>query len=130
MPIYEYRCNGCNRRVQIFFRSFAAAEHPVCPHCQSTDLGRVPSRVARIQSDSSREEFFTDPSNFASLDYENPRAVAEWARRMGDAAGIDMGDEYDEILDQMEQGEGLGEAGGDEASAFGHSHDDLGLDDL
>jgi len=130
LPIYEYRCNGCNRRVQIFFRSFAAAEHPTCPHCQSTDLGRVPSRVARIQSDSAREEFFTDPSNFASLDYENPRAVAEWARRMGDAAGIEMGDDYDQILDQMEQGEGLGDLGGDEAGAFGHSHDDLGLDDL
>jgi putative FmdB family regulatory protein len=135
MPIYEYRCNGCSRRVQLFFRSFSAADNPVCPHCQSIDLGRLPSRVAQIRSDSSREEMFTDPSNFANLDYENPRAVAEWARRMGDAAGIDMGDDYDEVLDQIEQGGGMDDMGGmggldDLGGMGGLGQDGLGIDDL
>ena len=56
MPIYEYRCNSCHRRVQLFFRSFSSVGNAVCPHCQSTELGRVPSRVAQIRSDSSKEE--------------------------------------------------------------------------
>jgi hypothetical protein len=60
-------------------------------------------------------EDFADPSSFSDLDYENPRAMAEWARRMGDAAGVDMGEDYEQMLDEIEHGgEDLeGMAGGD-----------------
>jgi len=33
VPIYEYRCDGCNRRVQVLVRSDSA--RPVCPTCGS-----------------------------------------------------------------------------------------------
>jgi putative FmdB family regulatory protein len=31
MPIYEYRCTGCGRRVEVLVRSEAAS--PQCPEC-------------------------------------------------------------------------------------------------
>ena len=61
MPIYEYRCNGCGRRVQLFFRSFSAVQSGSCPHCGSTDLARAPSRVAIVRSESARQEILADP---------------------------------------------------------------------
>ena len=112
MPIYEYRCAGCRRRVQIFFRSFSSVDQAQCPICQSTDLTRLPSRVSIVRSESSSQDYLADPSNLADVDYEDPRAVAEWAKRMGDAAGLEMGSDYDEMIDQIESGADLGDSFG------------------
>ncbi len=125
MPIYEYRCNGCGRRVQLFFRSFSAVASPTCPHCQSTDLGRVPSRVAIVRSEESLLEDFSDPANLENIDYNDPRSIAEWAKRMGEASGADLGDDYEEMIDQLaagEAGDDLGDGGDDD---FGSSDLDL-----
>ena len=116
MPIYEYRCNACRRRVQLFFRSFSAVGAAVCPHCQSPDLGRLPSRISRVRPTASPEGLLDDPSSLDDLDYENPRAMADWARRMGEASGVDLGSDYEEMLEEIEQGgdmEGLGGMGDD-----------------
>ena len=115
MPIYEYRCRACGKPSQVFFRSFSAATAPACSHCQSTDLARVPSRVAQVRSASGYQDFVADPSNFDGVDYEDPRAVAEWAKKMGEASGVELGSDYDEMVDQM--------AHGDDFS------DEVGLDD-
>jgi putative FmdB family regulatory protein len=122
VPIYEYRCGACRRRVQVFFRSFSAVtETATCPHCQSPELQRIPSRVARVRSESDYEDFLTDPSNIESLDHEDPKAMAQWARRMGEAAGVEMDGDYEEMLEAMESGE-------DPGGLMGEG-DDLGLGD-
>ena len=33
MPIYEYQCTECGRKVELLVRSSATA--PLCPHCAS-----------------------------------------------------------------------------------------------
>lgn len=50
MPIYEYRCQACEKRTTILVRSFSAAVDPVCAHCGSRSLERLISRVAVIHS--------------------------------------------------------------------------------
>jgi hypothetical protein len=59
-----------------------------------------------VRSESSYDDLLSDPSTFENIDYENPRAVAEWAKKMGEAAGVDMGSDYEEMMEQMEHGEG------------------------
>jgi putative FmdB family regulatory protein len=120
MPIYEYRCNGCDRRVQLFFRSFSAVADPACPHCQSKDLGRVPSRVAIVRSEDSVLDDLSDPASFENVDYNDPRSVADWAKRMGEASGEDLGDDYEEMIDQMAAGADGGDLG------YGGGDDDFG----
>ena len=47
MPIYEYRCGDCGRKVSLFFRSFSAVtDDAACPHCGGANLRRLMSRVA------------------------------------------------------------------------------------
>ena len=107
MPIYEYRCGACGKRASLYFQTFSAAEQtiPTCPHCSSTNLSRLVSRVAVMKSEESRLEDLADPSSFGDLDENDPKSVARWARKMGAALGEDMGDEFNEMVEQLESGE-------------------------
>ena len=127
MPIYEYRCGNCKRRVSIFFRSFSAVGEARCPNCDSTDLARLVSRVAALKSEDARLEALSDPSNFGDVDENDPKSMARFMRKMGGEMGEDMGPEFGEMVDRLEAGEspedidksmpGLG--GGDELGGGG-----------
>ncbi len=107
MPIYEYLCNECHRRVTLFFRSFAAAADvtPVCPHCGSTQLARRISRVAVVRSEESRLESMLDTDFLSGLDENDPRSLARFMRRVSNELGEDLGDEFEEVVERLEAGE-------------------------
>jgi len=107
MPIYEYGCYDCRKRVSVFWRSFSAAEHgtPHCPRCGGTNLKRLVSRVGRVRSEESRLESLADPSNLAGLDEDDPKSLAKWMRQMGDEVGEDLGPEFGEVVDRLESGQ-------------------------
>jgi putative FmdB family regulatory protein len=114
VPIYEYRCNRCQRRASIFQRSIHATAAAVCSHCGSTDLTRLISRVAVLRSEESHLEDLASDASLADLDESDPRSMARWARRMGREMGEELGPEFDEMVDRMEAGEmpeDLGEGG-------------------
>ncbi len=115
MPIYEYRCGDCNRRVSIFFPTFTAAESRTaagenrCPRCGSANLTRLMSRVRALRGGGTDVEDFggEDTDMFGGIDDEDPRTIARWARRMKDSMGdeLDMGPEFDQALARIEAGE-------------------------
>ncbi len=107
MPIYDYYCSHCRRRVSLFYRTFAlaAATTPTCPRCGHQDLRRLVSRVAVVRSEEARLEAMTDPSLLDGLDEEDPRALARLMRRMSDELGEEMDPEFDEVIDRLESGQ-------------------------
>jgi putative FmdB family regulatory protein len=106
MPIYEYRCHDCRRRVSVFFRSFSDVDdEPVCPRCGGKHLSRLISRVSVVRSEDSRLDDLTDPGMLDGLDEDDPKSVARWMRKMGAEAGEDMPAEFDEVIDRLESGQ-------------------------
>jgi len=105
VPIYEYRCNACGRRVSVFQRSIQSAVAAVCSHCGSGDLARLISRVAVVRSEESRLGDMASDAGLADLDERDPRSLARWARRMGREMGEELGPEFDEVVEQLEAGE-------------------------
>jgi putative FmdB family regulatory protein len=115
MPIYEYRCGDCRKRVSLFFPTFSAAEKRAesgenrCPHCGGPNLTRLVSRVYSIRSSGSSGDEFAggDDDLLDGLNDDDPRSVARWARRMKDSMGedLDMGPEFDHALARIESGE-------------------------
>ncbi len=122
MPIYEYECRGCKRRVSLLIRSFASAEAPRCSRCGSVDLSRLMSRFASPKSEEARLEAAADPSQFGDLDENDPQAVARFVKRMGEATGEDLGDELGEAMEAA-----AGEEGG--LDGFGEGAGGAGLGD-
>jgi putative FmdB family regulatory protein len=114
MPVYEYRCTACRRRSSHLFRTFAAVAVPACPHCGAPpeQMTKLISRVAVMKSEESRLEDLADPGMFADVDENDPRSVARWARKLGQQLGDDLPEDYGEMVDQLESGEGPDESEG------------------
>ena len=107
MPIYEYGCYDCRKRVNVFFRSFSEVETKTaaCPRCGGTHLKRLVSRVAFVRSEESRLENLADPGNLSGLDENDPKSIARWMRKMSSEMGEDLGSEFNEVVDRLEAGE-------------------------
>ena len=107
MPIYEYRCHSCRRRVSILWRTFADAANgqPVCPRCGGQELTRLVSKVSVLKSEEGRLDDLSDPSSLGDLDENDPKSVARWMRKMSSEMGEDLGDDLDEVVDRLEAGE-------------------------
>jgi putative FmdB family regulatory protein len=122
MPIYEYRCGGCKKKVTLFYQTFSAAENgtKVCPECQSPDLKRLVSRVFQVKSEESRLDDLGD-MGIGDVDENDPASMARWAKKMGKEFGEGMGDDWEEMVDRMASGDDLSEDG--EGDAAGDSGD-------
>ena len=115
MPIYEYRCRACRKRVSIFQRSITAAAAAVCDGCGSKDLTRLVSKFAVVRSEEDYSDDMADDQDLMDFDESDPKAMARWARKMKDEMGEEGGPEFDEMIDRLEAGEDMesimGEAG-------------------
>ena len=124
MPIYEYRCRKCGKRVSVLTLRVSEEAKPECDRCGSKRLQRLMSRFATVKSDDARLESLADPSNFSGVDENDPKSMARWMRKMGKEMGEDFaGEEFDQMVDQMEAGQMPDEEGSD-AGGLG-SGDDL-----
>jgi putative FmdB family regulatory protein len=114
VPIYEYDCQGCRRRVSLLVRSLASTEAPRCPRCGSAELNRLMSRFATPKSEDARLEAAADPSQFGDLDENDPGSVARFVKRMGEEMGEDLGDDLDAAMDEAsgDDGADMGDFGG------------------
>lgn len=118
MPIYEYHCHDCRRRVSLLVLSITNPGTPRCPRCGGERLTRLMSRFATLRSEGDRLEALADPGRLGDLDEDDPKSVARWMKRMGSELGDDLGEDFDEVVDEaMEEevgkGEGQGEGGDD-----------------
>ena len=107
MPIYEYGCYDCHKRVNVFFRSFADVEtkEATCPRCGGTHLKRLVSKVAFVRSEESRLENLADPGSLAGLDESDPKSIGRWMRKMSNEMSEDLGEDFDEVVNRLEAGE-------------------------
>jgi putative FmdB family regulatory protein len=130
VPIYEYRCQDCNRRVSIFWRSFSEAEGktPVCPGCGGANLSRLISRVRIVRSGESRLDDMSDFGDLPDLDENDPKSLGRWMRKMSKETGEDLGPEFDEVVGRLESGESPEEIEQSMPDLMGEGGGDFGLD--
>ena len=117
MPIYEYRCSNCHRKVSIFWRSISAVDESKarCTYCGSAKLSKLASRVRVIRGGGggSTEPSTEDTSGMddrmmsemGGLDENDPRSLGRFMRKMASESGEEMGPEFNEIVGRLEKGE-------------------------
>jgi putative FmdB family regulatory protein len=110
LPIYEYRCPNCKKRVSVFFRSLSSVDHDSarCPHCGSGGLMRRMSRVRVLRGpsksiDSGDGDLADDMLD--GLDENDPRSMGRLMRKMAEESGEDMPPEFDAVVSRLEKGD-------------------------
>jgi putative FmdB family regulatory protein len=129
MPLYEYRCTACRKRVTVLTLRASETVDATCDRCGSTALERLMSRFAMVRSEEARLDALSDPSTLGDLDendQNDPKSMARWMKRMGGELGDELGgDELDEMVDSI----GSGDAGDDDMCAGGGCGGDVDGDD-
>jgi len=104
VPIYEYRCNQCEREFSQLFLNSREIRKVKCKLCGGNDLKRLISIFSVHQ---------TEESRLASLDtskpkgddfYKDSRNVGLWAKKRMKEMGVDLGPKMDEIVERGRTG--------------------------
>ena len=103
MPLYEYRCLQCGKVTTHLVGM--TIEQPVlcCSQCGSQELERLISRFRHLLGEEDRMERLLDPSALSGVDENDPRSIARWARKMGKGLGEEAGEDFDELIEEMEE---------------------------
>jgi len=122
MPIYEYYCGKCRRKMSYLVMHPDSFE-PSCKFCGGRDVEQLFSRFASPKSEESRLESLSDPSSLSGLDENDPKSVAQWMKKMGREMGEDFaGEDIDQLAEEAAQEA----AGGGDFGDMGESlSDDL-----
>jgi putative FmdB family regulatory protein len=106
MPTYDFICNHCNQRFDVFMTFSEYGTKPVaCVHCNSKNVRRRMTKVRIAKSEESRMESMADDfSGFEGLD-DDPKAIGRMMRKMGKEMGEELPPEFDEVVERLEKGQ-------------------------
>ena len=106
MPTYPFVCLDCTRRFEQFltFQEYDQKKAK-CPHCGSRSVRRRMTRVRLLRSDESRADSLGSDLDGMGALADDPRAMGQALRRMGQELGEDLPPEFDEVTGRLEQGE-------------------------
>ena len=106
MPTYDFICNNCNERFDVFLTFAEYGRKKVsCVHCKSKDVRRRMTKVRIAKSDESRMESMADDfSGFEGLE-DDPKAMGRMMRKMGKEMGEELPSEFNEVVDRLESGQ-------------------------
>jgi len=104
MPVFDYKCAHCGKRFSLLVGVVAKSPDHVCPKCGGRNLVKQISRFSPLRSDEDIIDSLVDRSDVG--DWDDPRQVRSWMKRMGKEMGEDLGDDFDEIFDEVESDTG------------------------
>jgi len=106
MPIYEFLCQSCHRKVSFLVKTFSDSFAPKCPNCDSTNVVRTVSSFAYHKSMQAVWEESGEPSMVSSPDYyEDPHNIGRWAEKRFKEMGIQMPTHLQEKIQAAREGE-------------------------
>lgn len=106
MPTYDFICNDCNQRFDVFLTFAEYGKKTVkCSLCGSKNVRRRLTKVRIAKSEESRMEAMADDfSGFEGLE-DDPKAMGRMMRKMGKEMGEELPPEFDEVVDRLEKGQ-------------------------
>lgn len=100
MPIYEFRCRACRRKTTSLVLSRERVSEVRCQHCGSADLEKLWSRFASPKSEEARLDAMADDGALAGVDENDPASVARFMKKMGEATGEDLGEDFEAAMQE------------------------------
>ena len=109
MPIYEYRCNQCNKEFSELFLNQGEINKVRCRFCKGNDLTKLISTFSVHQTEESRLANFDASKPRGDDFYKDSRNIGLWAKKRMKELGADLGPKMDEIVERGRTGKILDE---------------------
>ena len=104
MPIYEYRCNQCQKEFSYLVTHSRDRGRVVCKFCSGKDLTRLVSSFSVHQTEESRLSGVDTSKTADEGFYKDSRNVGLWAKKRMREMGVDLGSKMDEIVERGRTG--------------------------
>jgi len=117
MPLFEYRCQDCSRRFTMLVGVVAEQRELACPHCRSVHLKKLISRFGSPRSEDQMLDDLADPDRIGDIE-EDPKRLKKWIREMGKTMDEDMGDDFEEMLESVDEPEAADQEGSSTGDAI------------
>jgi putative FmdB family regulatory protein len=106
MPSYDFVCNACLKRFEVFLTFSEYGTKAVhCAHCGSGNVRRRMTKVRIAKSEESRFESMADGLTGLEDIENDPKALGKMMRKMGKEMGEDLPPEFDDVVDRLESGQ-------------------------
>lgn len=106
MPIYEFRCRACRKKTTALVLSRQRVSEVRCEFCGSADLEKLWSRFAAPKSEEARLDSLADDSSLAGVDENDPASMARFMKKMSEASGEDLGEDFETAMQEAAAGPG------------------------
>ena len=105
MPIYEFVCQSCHRRMSFLIRDISAPFAPKCSSCGNTNVSRVISGFAYHKSLKTVWEESAEPTMHPADDYyKDPRNIGRWVEKKFQDMGQEMPSQIQEEIRAAREG--------------------------
>ena len=105
MPIYEFVCQNCHRRISFLIRDISAPFAAKCLSCGNTNLSRVISGFAYHKSLKTAWEESGEPTMHPRDDYyKEPRNIGRWVEKKFQDMGQEMPSQIQEKIQAAREG--------------------------
>ena len=106
MPTYDFICNTCQQRFDIFLTYSEYGNKAVhCVHCNGANVRRRMTKVRIAKTEEGRLEALSENfSGFEGLE-EDPATFGKMMKKMGKEMGEELPAEFDEVVDRLEAGQ-------------------------
>ena len=98
MPIYEYRCAACGRKVTHMVGLGEDERALTCTHCGSAGLTKLVSRFRRGRTEDDRVDEMADRLETMG-EPDSPSDMREMVKEMGRAMDDDYSDDMEELFE-------------------------------
>jgi putative FmdB family regulatory protein len=105
MPIYEFVCQNCHKRLSFLIRDISVPPAPKCTYCGSINLSRVLSGFAYHKSLTTVWEESGEPTTHPSNDYyTDPRNIGRWVEKKFQDMGQELPSQIQEQIKAAREG--------------------------
>ncbi len=105
MPIYEFICQNCHRRLIFLVRDISAPFAPKCSSCGNTNLSRAISGFAYHKPVKTVWEESGEPTmHTAENSYKDPRNIGRWVEKKFQDMGQELPSQVQEKIQAAREG--------------------------
>jgi len=106
MPTYDFICNSCQKRFEVFLTYNEYGKKTVhCEFCNSADVRRRMTKVRIAKTNDGRLESMAGELDDLEGMEDDPAAFGHMMRKMGKEMGEELPAEFDEVVERLEAGQ-------------------------